>query len=100
MAAFQKSHENEKKLMRKCRELRADILSNSVRLDHVKKISSESPANIFALKKELESAWTLVEAATGKENQARERIKRLKEEIATLSNIIEKGGSGEVGADA
>ncbi|VDK38791.1 unnamed protein product [Taenia asiatica] len=100
MVVFQKSHENEKKLMRKCRELRADILSNSVRLDHVKKISSESPANIFALKKELESAWALVEAATDKENQARERIKRLKEEIATLSNIIEKGGSGEVGADA
>ncbi|KAL5110561.1 Cilia and flagella-associated protein 58 [Taenia crassiceps] len=100
MAAFEKSHENEKKLVRKCRELRADILSNSVRLDHVKKISSESPANIFALKKELESAWTLVGVATGKENQARERIKRLKEDIFTLSNVIEKGGSGEVGADA
>ncbi|EUB62976.1 Coiled-coil domain-containing protein [Echinococcus granulosus] len=100
MAALQKSHENEKKLMRKCRELKADILSNSVRLDHVEKISSENPANLSALKKELESAWTLVEGATGKENQARERIKRLKEEIATLSNIIEKGGSGEVGADA
>ncbi|VDM16853.1 unnamed protein product, partial [Hydatigera taeniaeformis] len=99
MAALQKSYDNEQKLMRKCRELRADILSNSVRLDHVKKISSESPANILALKKELENAWTLVEVATGKENKARERIKRLKDEIATLSNVIEKGGSGEVGAD-
>ena len=100
MMALQKSHENEKKLMKRCRELKADILSNAVRLEHVEKISSAAPSNISALKKELEGAWLLVAKATDKENQARERIKHLKEEIATLGNLIEKGETGEIGADA
>ncbi|KAM7537507.1 hypothetical protein Aperf_G00000075879 [Anoplocephala perfoliata] len=100
MTALRKSHDNEKKLIKRCRELKADILSNSVRLQHVRKVSSESPANIYALKNELEHAWGLVAAAAAKENQAKDRIKNLKEEIATLSSVIEKGESGEVGADA
>lgn len=100
MAALRKSHENEKKLIKRFRELKADILSNSVRLQHVTKISSESPANIYALKNELDHAWSLVAAAVAKENQAKDRIKKLKDEIAALSNVIEKGESGEVGADA
>ncbi|VDD76525.1 unnamed protein product [Mesocestoides corti] len=100
MVAFQKSHENERKLMIKCRELRADIFSNAVRLEHVKKISSEDSSNIAALKKELELAWKQVANATDKENKARQRIKLLKEEIAVLGNIIEKGDTGEVAVDA
>lgn len=100
MQALQKSHDNEKKLIKKCRELKADISSNSVRLEHVEKISSEDPANLLALKKELERAWELVAAATEKENSAKERIGILKAEIAKLGEVIEKGDTGGFGADA
>ncbi|VDL63101.1 unnamed protein product [Hymenolepis diminuta] len=100
MAALLKSHENEKKLMKRCRELKADILSNSVRIQHVNKISSDNPANISKLKKELEYARGLVFAADAKENQVKDRIKIIKENIATLSKVIEKGESDEIGANA
>lgn len=100
MAALLKSHENEKKLMKRCRELKADILSNSIRIQHVNKISSDNPANISKLKKELEHARGLVFAADAKENQVKDRIKIIKENIATLSKVIEKGESDEIGANA
>ncbi|VDN95961.1 unnamed protein product [Rodentolepis nana] len=100
MAALFKSHENEKKLMKRCRELKADILSNSIRIQHVNKISNDSPENISKLKKELEYARSLVVAADAKENQIKDRIKVIKENIATLTKVIEKGESDEIGANA
>nr|CDS31731.1 coiled coil domain containing protein 147 [Hymenolepis microstoma] len=100
MAALFKSHENEKKLMKRCRELKADILSNSIRIQHINKISSDSPENISKLKKELEHARGLVVAADAKENQIKDRIKIIKENIATLIKVIEKGESDEIGANA
>nr|VZI36376.1 unnamed protein product [Spirometra erinaceieuropaei] len=99
MRALEKSHESEKRLMRKCRELKADIVSNKVKVTQAEQLTSDDPSNMIALKKELEKAWALVSAANEKECKARDRIKGLKEEIATLGKIIETGSGGVVGAD-
>ncbi len=99
MKALHKSHENERRLMKKCRELRADIVSNSVRVQQAEQITNEDPSNITALKRELDGAWKLVASAADKENLARERIRVLKDEINTLGKIIETGSGGVVGAD-
>ncbi|VDK41438.1 unnamed protein product [Dibothriocephalus latus] len=99
MRALEKSHESEKRLMRKCRELKADIVSNKVKVTQAEQLTSEDPTNMIALKKELEKAWALVSIANEKECKARDRIKVLKEEIATLGKIIETGSGGVVGAD-
>ncbi|OON14691.1 hypothetical protein X801_09516 [Opisthorchis viverrini] len=87
MRALIKSHDNEKRLMRKCRELKAEIVSNSAKVSQATKLSSEDPGNMANLKKEVEQAWKLVDLAAEKETRARETIDRLKGEIAHLSKL-------------
>ncbi|NP_001071024.3 cilia- and flagella-associated protein 58 [Danio rerio] len=89
--ALRKSHENEKRLMAKCRELNAEIVSNSVKLSTAMKLVDEDQASINTLKQEIDKAWKMVEASHEKELQAKETIKKHKEEIANLNNLVEKG---------
>lgn len=51
ITALKKSHENEKRLMTKCRELNAEISSNSVKVETALKLSHEDQATIMSLKK-------------------------------------------------
>lgn len=48
--ALKKSHENEKRLMTKCRELNAEIASNSVKINTALKLSQEDQTTINSLK--------------------------------------------------
>ncbi|XP_051559225.1 cilia- and flagella-associated protein 58 [Myxocyprinus asiaticus] len=89
--ALRKSHENEKRLMAKCRELNAEIVSNSVKLSTAMKLVDEDQSTITTLKKEIEKAWKMVEAAHEKELQAKETIKKLNEDINNLNNLVGKG---------
>ncbi|CAH8848679.1 unnamed protein product [Trichobilharzia szidati] len=100
MKAFFRSHDNEKRLMRKCRELKAEIVSNSAKVSQAAKISSEDQNNMSYLKREIEQAWKMVDAAADRETKARETIKKLKEEIASLSKLLEQGGVGVVGPES
>lgn len=49
--ALKKSHESEKRLMSKCRELNADIVSNAAKMQTALKLSQEDQATIASLKK-------------------------------------------------
>lgn len=49
--ALQKSHESEKRLMQKCRELNAEIVANSAKVSTALKLSQEDQATIQNLKK-------------------------------------------------
>ena len=49
--ALKKSHESEKRLMAKCRELNADIVSNAAKMQTALKLSQEDQATIASLKK-------------------------------------------------
>ncbi|XP_051983380.1 cilia- and flagella-associated protein 58 [Xyrauchen texanus] len=89
--ALRKSHENEKRLMAKCRDLNAEIVSNSVKLSTAMKLVDEDQSTITTLKKEIEKAWKMVEAAHEKEMQAKETIKNLNEDISNLNNLVGKG---------
>ncbi|CAH8481840.1 unnamed protein product [Dicrocoelium dendriticum] len=93
MRALLKSHENEKRLMRKCRELKAEIVSNTAKVSQAAKLSSDDPANMASLKKEIEKAWKMVDVSADKETKARETIDKLKSEIAHLSRLVEQGGT-------
>ncbi|XP_077102373.1 cilia- and flagella-associated protein 58 [Siphateles boraxobius] len=89
--ALQKSHKNEKRLMAKCRELNAEMVSNSVKLSTAMKLSDEDQTTISTLKMEIEKAWKTVEASHEKEMQAKETILKLKEEITNLKKLDGKG---------
>ncbi len=49
--ALKKSHESEKRLMQKCRELNAEIVSNAAKVSTALKLSQEDQNTIVALKK-------------------------------------------------
>jgi len=51
--ALQKTHESEKRLMQKCRELNAEIVANSAKVSTALKLSQDDQATINNLKKVL-----------------------------------------------
>ncbi|KAL4639990.1 cilia- and flagella-associated protein 58 [Arapaima gigas] len=97
--ALKMSHENEKRLMAKCRELNAELVSNSAKMATALKLSKEDKITISSLKKEIEKAWEMVDTAHDKELRAKETIEGLKEEIANLTKIVEKRASASAGKD-
>ncbi|XP_052459253.1 cilia- and flagella-associated protein 58 [Carassius gibelio] len=97
--ALRKSHENEKRLMSKCRELNAEIMSNTVKVSTAMKLADEDQATITSLKMEIDKAWKMVEASHAKELQAKETIQKLKEDITSLNKLIEKGAGVSEGQE-
>ncbi|WAR21360.1 CFA58-like protein [Mya arenaria] len=97
--ALKKSHESEKRLMQKCRELNAEIVANSAKVSTALKLSQEDQATIASLKKEIEKAWKMVDAAHEKETRARETIQSLKLEISNLSKLVEQGAGLTMGQE-
>ncbi|XP_057676108.1 cilia- and flagella-associated protein 58 [Corythoichthys intestinalis] len=88
--ALTKSHNNEKKLMSKCKELSAEMAAASTRFDAARKMSQDDDATMSALKTELEKAWQMVDSAYNKEQANIETIKNLQEEVSTLTQVIEQ----------
>ncbi len=59
---MKKSHESEKRLIKKCRELNSEIVSNAAKVNTALKLSQEDQHTIGYIKKEIERAWKMVEA--------------------------------------
>mmetsp|Transcript_42898 Transcript_42898/g.100679 ORF Transcript_42898/g.100679 Transcript_42898/m.100679 type:complete len:845 (+) Transcript_42898:139-2673(+) len=89
--ALVKSHESEKRLVKKCRDLNAEITMNSQNVQTALKLSQEDQQNITQLKKDIEQQHTMVEQSQLKEKQAREQIAQYKEDILELSAKMEQG---------
>merc|ERR1719181_976310 len=89
--ALKKSHDSEKRLIKKCRELNQEIVQNAVKVQTALKLSQEDQATIQSHKKEIERAWKMVEASHEKEQRAKETIHNLKVEIGSLSKLVEQG---------
>jgi len=53
-AALKKSHESEKRLIRKCRELNQEIVANAAKVHTALKLSQEDQNTIASLKREIE----------------------------------------------
>ncbi|XP_053471025.1 cilia- and flagella-associated protein 58 isoform X2 [Ictalurus furcatus] len=90
ITALKNSHENENRLMTKCRELKAEIRANAVKVEAALKLSHEDQATIMPLKKEIEKAWEMVDAAHEKEKIAKDTIKTLQQEINRLTVLVEQ----------
>ncbi|KFP23839.1 Coiled-coil domain-containing protein 147, partial [Colius striatus] len=92
---LKKSHENEKRLMEKCRELNAELVVNSSKVTALTKLSKDDQGTISSLKTEIEKAWKMVDTVYEKEQKAKETINSLQGEIARLTNLVEQGQSQE-----
>lgn len=97
--ALKKSNGQEKKLIKKCRELNAEIINNAAKVQTALKLSQEDQASIASLKKEMEKAWKMVDASHEKEIRAKETIAQLKDEINNLSRLVEQGAGLSVGQE-
>eukprot|EP00002_Diphylleia_rotans_P004987 TRINITY_DN1392_c1_g3_i1.p1 TRINITY_DN1392_c1_g3~~TRINITY_DN1392_c1_g3_i1.p1 ORF type:complete len:887 (-),score=260.76 TRINITY_DN1392_c1_g3_i1:165-2825(-) len=97
--ALKKSHESEKRLIKKCRELNAEIVSNAAKVQTALKLSQEDQNTIASLKKEIEKAWKMVDASHEKEARAKETIQQLKLEISNLSKLVEQGAGLTIGQE-
>ncbi|KAM9284712.1 cilia- and flagella-associated protein 58 [Morus bassanus] len=98
-AVMKKSHENEKRLMEKCRELNAELVVNSSKVAALTKLSKDDRGTISSMKMELEKAWKMVDTAYEKEQKAKETINSLQEEIARLTNLVEQGSGLALGQE-
>lgn len=97
--ALKKSHESEKRLIKKCRELNAEIVSNAAKVQTALKLSQEDQNTIGSLKREIEKAWKMVDASHEKEARAKETIQQLKTEIQNLSRLVEQGAGLSMGQE-
>ncbi|CAF5137398.1 unnamed protein product, partial [Rotaria sp. Silwood1] len=97
--ALLKSHDSEKRLMQKCRELNAELVTNSAKVQSAMKLSEEDKNAIASLRKEIEKAWKMVDAAHEKEQRAKETIQSLRIEINNLSKLVEQGAGINVGQE-
>ncbi|KAK4820925.1 hypothetical protein QYF61_008646 [Mycteria americana] len=98
-AVMKKSHENEKRLMEKCRELNAELVVNSSKVAALTKLSKDDRGTISSMKMEIEKAWKMVDTAYEKEQKAKETINSLQEEIARLTNLVEQGSGLSLGQE-
>ena len=89
--ALKKSHESEKRLIKKCQELSQEIMANAAKVQSAIKLSQGDFATIEALKKEIEKAWKMVDTAHEKESRSKETIQQLKREATTLQQLVEQG---------
>jgi len=63
------SHDNENKLLRKCRELNADIIANAAKVNSAIKMTQEDSNTINFLKGELEKTYKVLEISKEREDK-------------------------------
>ena len=91
--ALKFSHENEKKLLKKCRELNNDIVSNAAKVQTALKLTQEDSQTITFLKGELEKTFNVLQLSKDREEKSKQKIENLHAEIKHLNTLIEQGNS-------
>jgi len=89
--ALRKSHDGEKRLMQKCRELNAELLANAAKVQSIMADGDIDETATAALQKEVEQAWKMVDTARENEANMQETIEQLRQEIASLNAMVEQG---------
>ncbi|CAG9312660.1 unnamed protein product [Blepharisma stoltei] len=98
--ALKNSHENEKKLIKKCQELNQQITESTLKVQLALKLSQEENENIRAFQADLDRAVKTLEAFREKEEKAKKTIQDLREHIEHLGQIVEQGSGLAVGQDS
>jgi|Transcript_7503 septation ring formation regulator EzrA len=80
--ALKRSHEIEKRLIKRCRDLNSDIQTNASHVQEALRLAQEDSELIKSLKSDVEKAWQMVDAAKEKEERSKQTIHNLKLEVA------------------
>ena len=98
--ALKKSHESEKRLIKKCQELNQEITMNAAKVQSALQMSQDDETTIASLRKEIEKAWKMVDGAHEKEARAKDTIQQLKKEVARLTTLVEQGAGLTLGHES
>lgn len=90
-AALLKSHESEKRLTRKIRELNSEISANAANVQTAMKLTQEDQQHIQTLRRDIEGQQKMVDQSLQKEQQNKELINTHRDEIKDLTDQIEQG---------
>merc|ERR1719359_2434440 len=91
--ALLKSHDNEKRLTKKIRDLNAEISANAANVQTAMKLAQEDHQQILTLRRDIEAQQKQVEQSLQKEKVNKDTIAGLKNDIKDLSERIEQGAS-------
>lgn len=91
--ALKKSHENEERLIKKCRELNVEIQQNTAKVQTAIKLSQEDQMSIEAFKQQIDRNSHLVAGCQEKEAANKALIIKLKTEIQDLTNKLDHGSA-------
>ena len=61
--ALKKSHDNERRLVKRCRELNAEVVGGAAKVAAALALSDADQGTIAALKKEIENSWRMVDSS-------------------------------------
>ena len=89
---FVNSRSNEKKLLKKCKDLSNELAVNATKVKTALKLSQNDRSTITSLRKEIKKAWKLVESSTDKETRSRDLVTSLKTEIETQKQLLADKG--------
>ena len=89
------SHEQEKKLEKKCKSLSEECRQLTAKGERLRMHSREDETQIETLKAELESAWRQADDASDLEMAGKEQVAKLRVEIAELTRRCEMAENGE-----
>lgn len=90
--SFLRSHANNIELVKKCRDLNSEILSNSTKVNSILQLSQDDQRTISGLRFEFDKAWKMVELSQDRENKSHDVIENLKIEVNRLTKLVESGG--------
>ncbi|XP_029923982.1 cilia- and flagella-associated protein 58-like [Myripristis murdjan] len=93
--ALRKSHDSEKRLMAKCRELTVEIKSSSTKAAAALRQSQEDQAALTSLKKEVEKAWKMFDTAQDEVKKHKEVILSLQQELKNSKMNEQHSGKSE-----
>ena len=94
--ALKKSHESEKRLVKKCRELVTDITGTKNKTENAVKLSAEDQTMIAQLRTDIVRTSTAVETSLLKEKDTKEELEQLRIEIEELRQEVKAGAGSSV----
>jgi chromosome segregation ATPase len=97
--ALRKSHDSEKRLIKRCQDLTKDATEIAVRVQQALKLAQDDESTVVGLRKEIEKAWHMVDSAHEKELRAKDTIQTLNREVARLTQLVEQGAGLTLGQE-
>lgn len=84
------SHENERRLLKKVKEMNNELATMGAKVAHAMKLSEDDDTMVSKLRKQIDTLYVMVDTATAKEEEAQATIARLQGEVQSLTEVVDR----------